>query len=84
MENKLDDVVVNLAGKLLLLDLNEEERLISMYDLVDTYKAGQDEYRGRGDTSSDLADRLLKSFVKELQELADYAKEVCIEKRTLQ
>ena len=64
MENKLDDVVVNLAGKLLLLDLNEEERLISMYDLVDTYKAGQDEYRGRGDTSSDLADRLLKSFVK--------------------
>ena len=55
-----------------------------MYDLVDTYKAGQDEYRGRGDTSSDLADRLLKSFVKELQELADYAKEVCIEKRTLQ
>ena len=38
--NKLDEVVVNLSGDLIMLDWDGDEKLISLKDLVDKFKFG--------------------------------------------
>lgn len=83
--NELEDVVINLSGDLLMLDWNGQERLISLKDLVDTFKNDMKNLRDRTDTDEDAVEYMDKAFSEKLMELAEYSKAISIkEKRTLQ
>ena len=83
--NELEDVVINLSGDLLMLDWNGQERLISLKDLVDTFKNDMKNLRDRTDTDEDAVEYMDKAFSEKLMELAEYSQGISIkEKRTLQ
>ena len=85
MENKLDEVVVNLSGDLIMLDWKGNEKLISLKDLVDKFKLDMKQLKDSGNTDVEVIEYMDKSFSDKLEELAQYAKEVNIDrKRTLQ
>ena len=83
--NELEDVVINLSGDLLMLDWNGQERLISLKDLVDTFKNDMKNLRDRADTDDEAVEYMDKAFSEKLMELAEYSQGISIkEKRTLQ
>ena len=83
--NELEDVVINLSGDLLMLDWNGQERLISLKDLVDTFKNDMKNLRDRTDTDEDAVEYMDKAFSEKLMELDEYSQGISIkEKRTLQ
>ena len=83
--NKLDEVVVNLSGDLIMLDWDGDEKLISLKDLVDKFKIDMKELMDRGDTDHDAVEYMDTLFSAKLLELAEYSKSLSLnEKRTLQ
>ncbi len=82
--NKLDEVVVNLSGDLIMLDWDGDEKLISLKDLVDKFKLDMKDLKQRGDTDLEVIEYMDKSFSDKLEELAhDYIEEKSEQKKVL-
>ena len=84
IKKPLEEIEFNLSGSHIHIIWKDEERLISIKDLIDAFKNDMDDLKIRDDTDSSMPIYMEEKLIEELGKLQSYAKKTLIDANHVQ
>ena len=76
VKKSLKEIEFHLSGSHIHIIWKDEERLISIKDLIDTFKNDMDDLKVRDDTDKSIPIYMEEKLIEELGKLQSYAKKI--------